>query len=291
MNKKEIAIGIVRQLLWFALFFIVSFITSICAAVPLALVKYREVLLTLFYSIGDYDKFKSYLSAMLSDSSVVSFYNDIVILSEILTFVVFFCIYIVKNHMVLEKKRDDALPAGRIIHLISLGCLLNFIITFLISLIPMEFMEASGYMEATNFQGTTVFLIIAFGICAPVLEEIIFRDLMYKSLSNYKILSAIISSILFGVAHLNIIQGLYAFLLGIFFVYANEKYDTILPSSIMHLAINFVSLTIIWAENNDIMFELIALIVGFFIIAIFILDCVLNHKQIKCEGLMYFVRC
>lgn len=125
---------------------------------------------------------------------------------------------------------------------ITIGNTLNLVITYIISLIPQETVDSLGYDSSVFIQGGFIGTIIGVGICAPICEEIVFRYLIFNSLNRTnKILAIIGSSILFGIAHGNLIQGAYATILGLVFSIFNNKENSLTPSIIMHISINLTS--------------------------------------------------
>lgn len=87
------------------------------------------------------------------------------------------------------------------------------------------------------------FGIFAFCICivAPVAEEIIFRCLLLKPLRTYGDLpAAIITGILFGLYHGNFDQLAYASILGIFCSVIAIRYNSIIPTIILHSLNNLI---------------------------------------------------
>ena len=79
---------------------------------------------------------------------------------------------------------------------------------------------------------------------APILEELLFRGLIYKRLRNIckPFVAAIISSLAFGITHGNLVQFLYAFFAGMLMAYVYEKYKNIWAPIIFHLFANILSM-------------------------------------------------
>ena len=76
---------------------------------------------------------------------------------------------------------------------------------------------------------------------APVVEEIIFRKLLLDRLRRFGDLAAILlSGIVFGLFHMNLLQFLYASVLGFIFAYVTLKTNTIRYSIILHVLINMI---------------------------------------------------
>lgn len=85
--------------------------------------------------------------------------------------------------------------------------------------------------------------ILATVIAAPIIEELIFRGLIYKRIkrvSNTGI-AIILSALFFGIFHWNVVQGIYAFIVGAILAYIYEKYKSIIAPILFHMTANFIS--------------------------------------------------
>ena len=71
---------------------------------------------------------------------------------------------------------------------------------------------APEYVELINsiFSGNIIVIIIAVGIIVPIVEELCFRGIVFNRLKRDLALwpAVVIQAVIFGVAHLNIVQGL-----------------------------------------------------------------------------------
>ena len=82
--------------------------------------------------------------------------------------------------------------------------------------------------------------VICSGICGPILEELIFRGIVYNKLKEFnKPMTAIIlCSLVFALFHLDLINAIYAFGVSFMFIYLYEKYKTLKAPMIMHISLN-----------------------------------------------------
>lgn len=82
--------------------------------------------------------------------------------------------------------------------------------------------------------------IISVGILAPIVEELVFRGLIYRRMRDYVSLPAaiLVSSAIFGIYHGNVVQAIYATLLGIILALLYERYKTIWAPILAHMAAN-----------------------------------------------------
>ncbi len=77
-------------------------------------------------------------------------------------------------------------------------------------------------------------------IVAPVTEELLVRGFVMKNLSRVsQRFGIIMSAFFFGVWHENIAQFVLAFAAGCFFGYITVKHNSLIPSIIAHMAVNF----------------------------------------------------
>lgn len=87
--------------------------------------------------------------------------------------------------------------------------------------------------------------IILFILMAPIIEEILFRGIIFRGfLKHYSLKNAIIlSSLLFAIAHLNVWQGISAFILGIVYAWIYKKTKSLIPCIFSHALHNFLVIT------------------------------------------------
>ncbi len=85
-----------------------------------------------------------------------------------------------------------------------------------------------------------VLMLLLICVIGPIGEEILFRGMVYAKLRRAFSIwpAAIISGLLFGIYHMNWIQGIYASLAGIVFAIVYEKTQTIWGSCLLHMLFN-----------------------------------------------------
>ena len=151
-------------------------------------------------------------------------------------------------------------------------------ISLFVSILPID--NIIGSYETTSellLNGDFIYLFVVLGIIVPLTEEIIYRGLIYNRVKKYLDVNKaiLISSLLFGIFHFNLMQGVYAFIIGIIMGYLYHKYNSILAPVALHMAVN--QLTVIFnctgisnALNGNIiiyiMCMVISLAIGVFLI-------------------------
>lgn len=104
--------------------------------------------------------------------------------------------------------------------------------------------EAYEKASARLYQPPFGIQVVAIGFLIPVAEELIFRGLGYFRM-RWKLSfwgAALISSLYFGWYHGNIVQGVYAFCLGLLLAGVYEAYHSLLAPVCLHVAANLSSL-------------------------------------------------
>ena len=119
-------------------------------------------------------------------------------------------------------------------------------ISELINIITPSTIDNYNDMMNMVFGGNMFVAFVAIVILAPFGEECLFRGLIIKRLGKYFGITAaiIIQSILFGIFHGNIVQGLYVIPMGILLGYVSYKSKSVIPAIYMHLVNNFLSLAL-----------------------------------------------
>ncbi|GEM_PF-5955795 len=115
-------------------------------------------------------------------------------------------------------------------------------VTCLINILPIseELAREYGANISRVLVGGTLLIVITDVIAMPVAEEFVFRAVVLDSLDSgmSRKLAVFLSSIAFAYVHVNVIQMVYAFAMGIFFCQANRWGRSVWPSIFMHISYN-----------------------------------------------------
>lgn len=121
------------------------------------------------------------------------------------------------------------------------GAALAVVLNNIISITPLPYLF-TGYEETNEVLvgGGMILQIISAGIFACIVEEISMRGITYLRMKRYwgKRRAMILSALVFGIYHMNVVQAVYAFGLGLFFVWVYERYDTLWAPIIAHMSAN-----------------------------------------------------
>ena len=144
---------------------------------------------------------------------------------------------------------------------VSICFFVNFGMEVAVHIIPasvvanyVEMMETAGF-------GESILTTIAAVCLAPIGEELVYRGTcMYfaeKFVEKFDKTKAfwianVIQALGFGIFHMNIIQGTYAFLMGLCLGYLAKRYKSVVPAMIAHMVINACS-SFLWAPVYNVM--------------------------------------
>lgn len=129
---------------------------------------------------------------------------------------------------------------------ITINVVLSLILTGLYELLNLE--------DSTEFMfdsGWLMLLLVSFLV--PIMEEILYRNRIYIAFKNLTPKKANFwQALFFGLAHGNIIQGLYTFGFGLMFGKINDRNNSLLPSICIHCGINFYAGITMFSPGSEI---------------------------------------
>ena len=169
-------------------------------------------------------------------------FNDILI---IVTFVALVAVFLVWY----RKQKDKAAPFDEVFCIrntviilisgIAVQVAVSMCLNLILPLFPQTFERYSALIE-NLVGGNVIIAVISTAVLAPIAEELIFRELMMKQLRQMFPfwLANIIQALAFGVYHMNIVQGIYAFFLGLLFGYVASRMRSIWASIMLHGIVN-----------------------------------------------------
>lgn len=104
--------------------------------------------------------------------------------------------------------------------------------------------QSAVYQVTVQNQYDVAFAVglLLYGVISPFVEELVFRGFLYGRMRVYmpKIGAVLVSALLFGIYHGNMVQGVYGFLMGILFTLVYDRYKNFYLSVIMHVIVNLV---------------------------------------------------
>lgn len=135
----------------------------------------------------------------------------------------------------------------RLGYIIILGIAGNIGLSRLLSLLPID--NIMGSYENTQellMAGKLLIQIVSISVLIPMTEELIYRGLVcerLKRLVGDKI-AIVASAILFALFHFNLLQAIYAFIIGLVLGYLYIKYDNVMYCIILHSVANLTAVLV-----------------------------------------------
>lgn len=105
----------------------------------------------------------------------------------------------------------------------------------------------------SQFSASLTVGLLCYGIITPLAEELLFRGILYHELKkNSKLTTAmLVSSLLFGLYHLNPVQGTYGFLMGLLIAYLYEYFGSFLWPVLIHMLANILAYMLRYTPITD----------------------------------------
>ena len=154
-----------------------------------------------------------------------------------------------------------------IILLLGMGAAFSQYANMLVGMLQsvLNYQEYQETMDQMTAGKSMWFLLICMGVIAPLAEEIVFRWLIYLRLRDYMRIgfAMVISGMIFGIYHGNLVQAVYAGILGMVFADFLEISGCLWSSVLLHMGANIWSLVspdlVNWMLQKNPMYILIML--------------------------------
>lgn len=143
-----------------------------------------------------------------------------------------------------KKSAVDGHVLWNMVYAVLMGALLGMAVNNLLAMTPLMELSA-GFLEANDsfFAGGVVCELLGSCLVIPIAEELLYRGIVYKRLRLlFDAMPAIVlSALLFGLMHVNLVQFLYAGLIGLFLAYLTESGGRLYLPILAHIAANLAA--------------------------------------------------
>lgn len=153
--------------------------------------------------------------------------------------------------------------------IVLLGFAVQHVISLLMAVIyaimPSAMDQYTEMIDSSGISQYSILWAVSTLILPPIVEEIIFRGLILQYLGRAGarfLVSNLIQAVLFGVFHMNFVQGIYTALLGFLLGWLAYRYDSILVPMVLHAIFNLFGTVLVDLESRflpDIVLTLIIL--------------------------------
>ena len=154
-----------------------------------------------------------------------------------------------KRRMALSHLRRER-PVNYLLALLSGGCaVLGLNLLFDLTGIT-DSSAAYRAVAQSQFSASLGVGLVCYGLITPLAEELVFRGIVYNELKRgyRQPLAMLVSALLFGLYHMNSVQGGYGFLMGLLMAYLYEYFGSFLWPVLIHMLAN--SLAYLLSNTN-----------------------------------------
>ena len=176
--------------------------------------------------------------------------------------------------------------------IVLLGFAVQHVISLLMAAIyaimPSAMDQYTEMIDSSGISQYSILWAVSTLILPPIVEEIIFRGLILQYLGRAGarfLVANLIQAVLFGVFHMNFVQGIYTALLGFLLGWLAYRYDSILVPMVLHAIFNLFGTVLVDLESRflpDIVLTLIILgSVSLLVITILMIHFGVGEKKKK----------
>lgn len=153
----------------------------------------------------------------------------------------------VKKYTVEKREafKENVLKGKILISLViaAVGCYcFDILVATLVSIISPESLESFNSLMGSVLSGDEFMAFLAVVILAPIAEELLFRGIIFRMLTKHwsERAAIIVSALLFGIFHMNLMQAIYVLPIGLLLGYTAYKCKSVLPCILIHMINNFM---------------------------------------------------
>ena len=193
---------------------------------------------------GIYSFVKEVDFTTVSDGLTAGKYSDLIVVSSVLSSLVTLLIFTFGKFAVISRNYLASHPWGTLawVALLSLGLILPA--EWVYERLQITMPESTEAMFEGIMREPLGYM--AIGIFAPVVEEIVFRGAILRILlglfsRSWHWVAIIFSALIFGAIHLNLAQGLHAFVIGLLLGWMYYRTSSVVPGILLHWINNTVA--------------------------------------------------
>jgi uncharacterized protein len=122
---------------------------------------------------------------------------------------------------------------------LSIQLSISMLLSFFFMIKPEWFGQYDEVIDRLGM-GSSIISFLFIGILAPISEELIFRGIILQKCKRIMpfMFANLVQALIFGIYHMNVIQGIYSFAFGLLLGALLTKYKTILLPILLHSSLN-----------------------------------------------------
>lgn len=190
--------------------------------------------------ISDAAAQEEYLVATMDSGDVVLLISAVATLTTLIVGALWYRGHKPVTDLSLKQAVNPKLLAAMLMLGLSLQFLISMCLNVLYPILPQDLTNQYSELMESLLGGNVWLSLLMTVILAPLAEEFLFRGITLKKAQKIMPFMAanILQAVLFGIYHLNLIQGVYAFVLGLILGFTAEYFHSIWASILLHAFVN-----------------------------------------------------
>ena len=183
---------------------------------------------------------EAYMAEFISGSDVVLLISGIGIAATLVICALWYRSHKPEKDFSLKEVVNPKLLAAMACLGLSLQLLISTCLNIVYPILPQQLAEKYSALIESLLGGNVFLSLLVTVILAPLAEEFLFRGITLKKAQKIMPFMAAnaLQALLFGIYHLNWIQGVYAFVLGLILGFTAEYFHSIWASILLHAFVN-----------------------------------------------------
>lgn len=165
---------------------------------------------------------------------------EMTFVAGIVSLFIYWLVFLIRKKKFTKEICLRKIPVSGILPIAIMAAAFNIITTVIISFIPWPQEWMDSYIQNSSAIDGSLMAWLTAVFTAPILEEIVFRGLIYTRLKKgFPVAAAaVITSVIFAIAHGTIIWMIYTFIFSLVLIWIFEKFQSLTASIILHMFYN-----------------------------------------------------
>lgn len=255
MKKGFKAFG--KAAVYFGVYFLVQIIVSIVYSVVLSTKLTMEMMAT-GEELNMVLLETQLMEAIMGEAMMMTLISGVVVL------LIFWLVFLIRKKKFFKEVCIRPIPVKGILPVAVLAASFNLITSVVISYIPWPESWMESYIANSSVIDNSLVAWVTTVLMAPILEEIVFRGLVYTRLKKGfpMVVAAIFTSLVFGIVHGTVIWAIYTFVFSLVLIWVFERFQSLTACILLHMAYNLSGMALSLIPEDAAVLVWILFVVG-----------------------------
>lgn len=171
----------------------------------------------------------------------------LIIISYVFSLIMYKMVFSIKKEKFIKRFCFNKFEKTHLGYITMMAVGLSLIACSIMAIIKGEGSAYNSVLSNISSNGYKIFSVVLLVCVIPIFEEIVFRGLIFTELRrglSFEI-SAVIQALIFGICHMDVVQGIYTFLLGLLLCFVYEGTVSIWSNIYLHGVFNLLGVLIV----------------------------------------------